>query len=135
MNFDIKQLSFKLAQYAIIENDHEQILVLERKRSKTWSLPGGRLERSFRNPLTALRREIKEELNLFIICAEPMDVSIIQDKYQTKYCVYFLVDIKDLTSLKLSSEYYNFKWVGKKIARGMRFEDKMISKIIYSVSN
>src|SRR3989339_1416679 len=113
-------LSAKIAQYAIIQNDQGKILVLERKRSKIWSLPGGRLEKSDRNPLAALRREVKEELNLLVTGAEPMDVSIIQDKYQIKYCVYFLVDIKDLTSLKLSGEHSDFKWVDKKNVKGMR---------------
>ena len=126
-------LSAKIAQYAIIQNDQGKILVLERKRSKIWSLPGGRLEKSDRNPLAALRREVKEELNLLVTGAEPMDVSIIQDKYQIKYCVYFLVDIKDLTSLKLSGEHSDFKWVDKKNVKGMRFEDKIIVKIIDSL--
>lgn len=123
----------KIGQYAIIKNENNQILVLERKRSKEWSLPGGRLEANDRDPIVALRREVKEELGLEIRNCQAFDVSIIKDKYQIKYCVYFLVEAKNLSKLKISPEHSSYKWIDAKVAKGMKFEDKMIRKIISSI--
>ena len=121
----------KVGQYAIICDEADRVLLLQRARSKTWCLPGGRLDKLDRDPKKALAREIKEELNLLVTDLTPVDVSIIQDKYQTKYCVYFLVQIKDINKLKISPEHLKFKWVNRKTLKGMILEDKKIKEFIF----
>jgi 8-oxo-dGTP pyrophosphatase MutT (NUDIX family) len=128
-----KHLSAKIGQYAIICDKQDRILILQRARSGVWCLPGGRLDKSDNNPLKALTREIKEELNLKIIDSTPIDVAIIEDQYQIKYCVYFLVQVADLSKLKISAEHKSYKLVDYKAVLKLKVEDKKIKEILKSL--
>ncbi|MEI6237856.1 MAG: NUDIX hydrolase [Candidatus Saccharibacteria bacterium] len=122
-------LSAKIGQYAIIKNDAEKVLILERMRSKTWCLPGGRLNENEEWD-TALLRELKEELNLECQNPSPIAVNIIKDDYQTKYCVYFKVDCTNLPELKISDEHSNLGWFSLGEIQKLDIEDEQIKKVI-----
>ena len=122
-------LSAKIGQYAIIKNDDGKVLILERMRSKTWCLPGGRLNENEEWD-TALLRELKEELNLECQNPSPIAVNVIEDDYQTKYCVYFRLDCINLSELKISDEHSNLGWFNLGEIQNLDIEDDKIKKVI-----
>lgn len=122
----------KIGQYALIKND-DRVLVLERARSKTWSLPGGRLEKDEAWD-KAFLRELKEETNLDCTNPLPVAVNIIEDAYQVKYCVYFSVEILNIDDLKISPEHSNYKWVDLTEAKTLNFEDEKIRDVTVNYS-
>lgn len=81
-------LQAKIGQYALIQKDNA-VLLLNRTRSRTWSLPGGRLNIN-EDWEGSLKREIYEETSLLISDPKPFSVDLVKDDYQTKYCVYFV---------------------------------------------
>lgn len=121
----------KIGQYAILQNK-KTVLVLQRARSGGWSLPGGRLDKK-EDPEKALVREIKEETGLICLDLTPVDVNLIEDPYQIKYCVYFTGEVRDAPDLKISEEHKDFKWVGREEAEAMSFEDEKIKESIKRV--
>ncbi|MEI6228585.1 MAG: NUDIX hydrolase [Candidatus Saccharibacteria bacterium] len=121
----------KIGQYAIIKNLENKVLLLERTRSKTWCLPGGRLNENEEWDV-ALLREIKEELNLECQNPTPFAVNIIKDEYQTKYCVYFNLDCPDLSTLETSDEHSNLGWFDIEEIKNLNIEDNKIKKVIIS---
>lgn len=129
-----KHLLTKIGQYAIICNDKEQVLILQRARSGVWCLPGGRLDKSDKVPIKALARELKEELNLKLTDSMPIEVAIVKDKYQIKYCVYFLVQVADLSKLKISVEHKNYKFVDYKSVLKLKVENRKIKEILKILS-
>lgn len=125
-----EHLQPKIGQYALIKNSQGQILVLERSRSKTWSLPGGRLNKG-EDWDKAIIRELKEELNIDAINPIPVDVNILEDQWQTKYCVYFTVETQsDLSAIKISDEHSNYCWVDSTSLDNLKIEDDKVKKII-----
>jgi len=122
-------LSAHVGQYALLKNTDNKVLLLERARSKTWSLPGGRLNDDEECDL-ALLRELKEELNLDCTNPKPFGVNILKDSYQTKYCVYFTLDYSSLSTLKISSEHSNFGWFDLEEIKSLNVEDEKIRKIV-----
>ncbi len=132
MNND-NHLLAKIGQYALIRKDG-QVLVLERDRSKTWSLPGGRLNvgEDWNN---AFIREIKEETNLNITEVKPFTTNILTDLYQTKYCVYFETFVSDFKELKISPEHSNYMWLDLKNISKIKFEDELVTKVVFAFLN
>lgn len=119
----------KIGQYALIENDEGKLLVLERVRSKTWCLPGGRLHD---NEMwsAALIREVKEETGLECADPRPIDVSVETDPYQTKYCVYFLVSVKSFNALALSDEHSAYRWIAAQDIPTLTFESEGVRAVV-----
>jgi A/G-specific adenine glycosylase len=76
------------------------MLVLERARSKQWTLPGGRLNEG-ESWDAALLREIKEETNLDVTDFKIIGNNVVTDPYQTKYCTYFVTRVSDIGKLKI----------------------------------
>lgn len=122
-------LSAHIGQYALIKNDENKILVLERARSKTWCLPGGRLNENEEWD-KAFLRELKEELNLDCFNPKPIDINILKDEYQTKYCVYFNVICSDISILKISDEHSNLGWFSAQEVSSLNIEDDKIKQVI-----
>jgi len=122
-------LSAHIGQYALIKNDENKVLILERQKSKTWCLPGGRLDEDEDWDI-ALLREIKEELNLECHSPKPIAVNILTDAYQTKYCVFFSVICSDISTLKISVEHSGSGWFGIEDAKNLNVEDDKIKKVI-----
>jgi len=118
----------KIGQYALILNDEGKVLVLERARSKTWCLPGGRLSEGEEWDV-ALMRELLEETGFKYVDSQPFAVNVISDPYQTKYCVYFTVQIED-SSISLSAEHSGYRWLNKDEASGLDFEDEKIKDVV-----
>lgn len=117
-----------IGQYALI-TDNNKVLLLERARSKTWCLPGGRLNEG-EDWDVALLREVKEELNLDCHNPKPIAVNVLKDNYQTKYCTYFTLNYSDVNVLKLSEEHTNFGWFNADEIRNLNIEDDKIKKVI-----
>lgn len=124
-----KHLSAHIGQYALIKNNENKILLLERARSRTWCLPGGRLNENEEWDIAFLR-EIKEELGLECLDPKPLAVNILKDAYQTKYCVYFALSCSDLSTLKLSDEHSDLGWFGFAEIKSIAIEDKKVEKVI-----
>lgn len=124
-----KHLLAKIGQYAIIKNADNQVLLLERARSKTWCLPGGRLNEN-EDWDQALLRELREELNLECSNPQPVAVNVITDEWQTKYCVYFSLECADLTVLKMSDEHSSMKWADVDEIKSLDIEDDKIKKVL-----
>ena len=122
-------LSAHIGQYALIKNNENKVLILERARSKTWCLPGGRLNED-EDWDVALLREMNEELGLECHNPKPLSVNILKDAYQTKYCVYFTLNCSDLSTLKISGEHSNLGWFGFKEVKDLGIEDEKVKKVV-----
>ncbi len=99
---------------AVISNDKEEILLLQRSSHNNWDLPGGLLEDG-EDEKDALKREILEELGV--------GVEII--KIGKKWKFYRPLDgkwvnVQNYTckimdkNIKLSDEHLDYRWVDKK---------------------
>lgn len=124
-----KHLSAHIGQYALIKNDENKVLLLERMRSKTWCLPGGRLNED-EDWDAAFLREMKEELGLECHSPKPFTVNILKDAYQIKYCVYFTLDCSDISTLKISGEHSDVGWFGLEGVKNINIEDVKVKKVI-----
>lgn len=121
----------KIGQYAIISNTEGKILILQRSRSKTWTLPGGRIDQS-QNWQESLIEEVKSETGINISNPRPIAVDILTDPYQIKYCVFFTAKTDDLNDIKLSDEHSDLRWIDKNEIDQINFEDEKIRSIIGS---
>jgi len=119
-----KHLLAKIGQYVLIANNDNQVLMLQRQRSKNWSLPGGRLNKDDRDWKVALIREIVEETALMVEDLKPFDIKLIEDVYQTKYCVYFIANCSNIGSFKISQEHVASRWVNKNDIDKMIIDDE-----------
>ncbi|HUW22181.1 MAG TPA: NUDIX hydrolase [Candidatus Bathyarchaeia archaeon] len=108
-----------IGQYALILNPKKEILLLQRVRSKLWSLPGGRLNQG-EDWEKAFIREVKEETSLETTGFSPVAVALVKDPYQTKYCVFFEVCVRSLIDLKVNNqEHINYRWFAISDLHGM----------------
>lgn len=119
-----KHLLAKIGQYVLLVKNRGQVLLLQRKRSKVWSLPGGRLEKDERNWKEALIREVGEESGLEISDLKPFDIKIIEDKWQVKYCVFFLTELKESKKPQISEEHVDYKWISDEELKDLELDDE-----------
>ena len=126
---DENHLTAHIGQYALLKNKENKLLLLERSRSKTWCLPGGRLHTNEDWDI-ALLREIKEELGLDCVYPKPFGVNILKDDYQTKYCVYFTLNCTDISKLRISDEHSNLGWLGAEEVKALNIEDEKVKELI-----
>ena len=131
-----KHLTPKIGQYVLIKDTEGKILLLERRQSRNWSLPGGRLDKDDKHPIEAVLREIKEEIGLEISDPIPVDVKLIEDKWQKKYCVYFITDCNDVSELVISDEHSSYKWVGPIDIENMQLdEEPYLREVLFKYFN
>lgn len=105
---------FYVATKGIVLNQQNQILIIQRakggRHENMWEFPGGMVEYE-ELPEESLAREIKEEVNL--------DIDILRYLYSWKWIenneqvvgISYLCRCKDESTLKLSFEHSNYKWV------------------------
>ena len=130
------ELTLRVGQYALVINPKREILIIERSRSKKWSLPGGRLDNHERDWLKALKREIFEETGINIKQAEPYKVNIVEDlPYQVKYCVYFIVKLDDIVEVSLAEEHSSFLWLNKNNCDTIEFEYSFVQRLVAEYLN
>lgn len=97
---------------AVMINDDEEILCALRSPSMTlpnlWEFPGGKIELG-ENHESALKREIKEELNVDIIIGELIESTYYEyDTFTIQLTSYFA----KIVSVKLTiTEHAELKWV------------------------
>ncbi len=126
---DSNHLLATIGQYSLIRNEEGKILVLERIRSKMWCLPGGRLNED-EDWESALVREVKEETNLDCKNPVPFATNILKDEYQTKYCVYFTVEISEIEAFVMSGEHSRYEWISLGDIDQIHLEDEKIRKVV-----
>ncbi|MBN1168922.1 NUDIX hydrolase [Candidatus Woesebacteria bacterium] len=119
-----KHLLAKIGQYVLLVNETGKVLVLQRKRSEVWSLPGGRLEKDERDWRKAIAREVEEETGYKIGSLKPFDIKIIEDKWQIKYCVFFVNKLVQKRDPKLSEEHIAYKWLDKRELADIELDDE-----------
>ncbi len=97
---------------AIIRNDDEKILVVQRgqgtEHSLKWEFPGGKLDTG-EDPEDCIVREIKEELSLDIIIIGRQDS--VEYDYGFKQVRLFPFICETLMDLPVLSEHAAFKWI------------------------
>ncbi|MBP7834724.1 NUDIX hydrolase [Candidatus Saccharibacteria bacterium] len=118
-----------IGQYALIKNNENKVLLLERVRSRTWCLPGGRLNENEEWDV-ALLREMKEEIGLECSNPKPFAVNILKDDYQTKYCAYFTLVCSNVSTLQISTEHSNLGWFASEDIKNLEIEDNKVKTVV-----
>lgn len=84
-------------------------------RPRTWDLVGGSVSYGENNE-TALRREIKEEINLEVSVIEPIKILTLYEKTEEIY--HLIIGYKTQAvgglNIKLSNEHSAYRWVNQK---------------------
>lgn len=119
----------KVTVKALFMKDDSVFFVKDKKGN--WELPGGCIEFG-EKPHDALRRELKEELNLDDVGVERVvDVFDIQQVQDDGNCYQYIVIVfkcnADLSSIVLSDEHEESAWLG------LQAEDKYPMKVGYRV--
>lgn len=111
---------------AIIKNNKGEILLLKRGETKTfqnyWQLPEGKLEKK-EKPITALKREIKEELGAEVKQLK-LGAGVSQSELEAKGIKYLSFRIIFPVKLKtnyitLGSEHSDYQWIHPKKIKGL----------------
>ena len=113
---------FRIAVKGFIMDDEENLLILKRspddvQRPEIWELPGGRLN-PLEDPISGLRREIKEETGLSVEVVHPINVRhFTRQDGQTITMIIFLckTSSKEVT---IGEEHTGYKWVYIDQAKG-----------------
>lgn len=136
MNNIEEHLQAKICQYALVSNSENKILLLERIRSKNWSLPGGRMNKGDRNPRTAMLREVSEETGLNLTDAQLLDVKLIRDKWQIKFCVNYRAKCNVDSEPTTSNEHSAARWFNiHEISNLQLDEDQHLREVITKFFN
>ena len=120
-------LSTNVAEYAIIINDKDEILLVQwgEQYDFTWHFPGGRLDESD-EAVEGLRREVREELGVEIEIIKPVytkyvtkkDCAYMKDK--ERYAVFYLAKLSG--EIKLNDrELHSYKWYKKSELSDVKF--------------
>jgi len=116
-----EHMTTNIGQYVIMIKD-KKILFLYPRDYHLLNLPGGRLDSDEEDYKEALKREVKEEINIEIDNIEPFDIKMWSIKGKRhRYGVFFLCDFKE-SEIKLSHEHIDYKW--------LTFEETIESKSI-----
>ena len=135
------RLSTNVAEYAIIFNDKDEILLVQwgEEYEYTWHFPGGRLDEGD-GAISGLRREVAEELGVEIDVIKPVYTRYVTKndcaymKEAPRYAVFYLAKIQDGEEIKLEDgEHVDFKWFKKSelgdIKFFMTFYKEMFGKV------
>lgn len=119
----------KIGQYALIRDGEARMLILERTGSKTWSLPGGRLDKD-ETWDAAFVREVLEETGFTVASMKPFATNILTYPDVTKYCVYFDTVVRSADDIRLSPEHSDFRWISADDFSEFIFEDVQVAKVV-----
>jgi len=114
---------YVVAQKALIIKNNKCLILeiniklpaLKRKNIKFWDLPGGRINKN-ENYIKALKRELKEELNIdkFKIL-NIVDYDIWRWEHLNRWvCGIIILVNADIKNIRISKEHLNYKWISEK---------------------
>ena len=108
-----ENLITKIAQYALVIKEKKMLILWPSEKTPLWVLPGGRINSLDKNSISALNREVKEEINNEVSIIEPFYVEMYEVPEKGKrYVVFFLCKLvgkeKDI---KLSKEHSKYEWL------------------------
>ncbi|MBI3190915.1 NUDIX hydrolase [archaeon] len=125
----------KVMQYAGIFHKNRMLLVRYSDyvayMKDMWFLPGGHVEESDKNPVSAIKREVLEETglkikNVKIFCLQTRKY---YDK-EMRFIVYYTANISGSTNVRLSSEHTAYEWVEMKDLKRKKFISKKSSEAV-----
>ncbi|BFM10852.1 Nudix family hydrolase [Simiduia litorea] len=97
---------------AVIRGHHKQVLIAKRPThvhmGGLWEFPGGKVEQ-FEAPLDALKRELKEEVGLTVVSAQPL-IQITHD-YPDKQVYLDVWEVHEFVGVARGMEGQQVKWV------------------------
>jgi len=121
---------FYVTQYAIVFKNRKLLLLKDNCHTKVrgkWVFPGGHID--MEDPITALGREIKEELGCSLIKASLFKTCVKKYASGWRYVVYYKCSI-DKIKIKLSNEHSEYKWASLKDVKNMKFRDSNEKQLI-----
>lgn len=123
-----KKSYFLIGQKAIITNNKKEILLL-RRSSKTpaagrWDFVGGGLDDNDNDPISGIKREIREETSLNISKITPINLTSHFEGRDRVILIFYWAASRS-SKVKLSWEHDDFVWVSKKKALKMKLPQAM----------
>ncbi len=102
---------------AIIKNKNSEILLMSRKRKKSfvssWEFPGGKLKNK-ENFVFALFRELKEELNINIDISKLTNYKFFKHQYRSFLLMMYVFEVTKWKGKIASKEGERLRWVSVK---------------------
>ena len=132
---DIPEGCYVMMSYALIKNNGKYLLEQATDRSNnTLAIPGGHVLAQ-EDGLTALKRELKEELNLENVNIKHVD-TIIYPYNSYIFNIYLIEDEIDINNIKYdTNEVVNIKWYSKEKIMDKIKEGKVNKGYAYILEN
>ncbi|MFH1029697.1 MAG: NUDIX hydrolase [bacterium] len=131
----------KIGVTAFIYFEDKALLVRRSKNEKFlhgyYELPGGKIEFG-ESPEDALKREIKEEVNLEIDIIKPYSTFSYRSRDKKKHTIdiQFICNPKNgITDIKLSGEHDDFKWIKVDELKDYLITEQMREAILNGIKN
>ncbi|MBI3190914.1 NUDIX hydrolase [archaeon] len=124
---------FFITQYAAITRKKRLMLLRNDDCSDIrgkWVFPGGHIDMEL-DPLKALEREIKEELNMTLKSAVPIKTEIKLYPTGYRFVVYYKVSVAG--KIKISKEHDSYRWVSLEDLKKLKLRDAQEKKVIENI--
>ncbi len=112
-NYIPKKTFYRVGQKAIISNDKDEILILQRSEKAgaggKWALAGGALENA-EDPIEGIKREIQEETQLEVSDIRPFHLFSYQKDDDSIVIIGYICKAAS-EKIVLNWEHDDFKWV------------------------
>ena len=102
--------------FVLIKNERGEILILKRSVEEewypnTWNILTGKIEDG-ENPDAAMKREIQEELGLFIDSYDEAVVPYVREMDNKQWLIHaYRVTVLSTTSLQINHEHSEYAWI------------------------
>jgi 8-oxo-dGTP diphosphatase len=132
-----KKRLFYITQYAAMLRNGRLLLLRDTDCDGThpalkgkWIFPGGHIDTEL-DPIKALKREIKEELDMKLKSAFPIRTEIKLYPTGYRFVVYYRTEAAG--KIRLSEEHDAYKWVSLKDVKKMRFRDAQEKNVVEDI--